>query len=99
MGRGAGTLVTGQVTVTVAVPQHFPTRGDEHDCPVGRRRWIWPCLGVTGPAFPWEEATDGCGVSSSSQLGDTGGHCHPQGPQAPSHLPTVGMWLAPHWLF
>lgn len=27
------------------------------------------------------------------------GHCHPQGPRAPSYLPTVGMWLAPHWLF
>lgn len=37
MGRGAGTLVTGQVMVTVAVSQHFPTREDEHDCPVGRR--------------------------------------------------------------
>lgn len=40
MGRGAGILVTRQVTVIVAVSQHFPTKGDEHDCPVGRRQWI-----------------------------------------------------------
>lgn len=52
MGRGTGTLVTGQVMVTVAVPQHFPTIGDEHDCPMGRRRWIWPYSSVTGLAFP-----------------------------------------------
>lgn len=37
-GRGAGALVTGQVTVTVAVPQHFPTREDKSDCPMGRRQ-------------------------------------------------------------
>lgn len=96
MGRGAGTLVTGPVMVTVAVPQHFPTREDEHGCPMGTRHWIWPCLGVRGSAFPWEEAADGCGVgSSSSQLGYTGGRCHPQGPRALSYLPTMGMWLAP----